>query len=58
MSSSNTQTPSLSDLFQPVQFGPYKLSNRIVMAPLMRSRAQKCDLKDVKYLIEIGYAVL
>jgi N-ethylmaleimide reductase len=41
MSSSNKQT---SDLFEPVQFGPYKLSNRIVMAPLTRSRAQKGDI--------------
>jgi N-ethylmaleimide reductase len=44
MSSSNTQLPGLSDLFQPVQFGPYTLSNRIVMAPLTRSRAQKGDI--------------
>ena len=44
MSSSNTQLPDLSDLFQPVQFGPYTLSNRIVMAPLTRSRAQKGDI--------------
>ncbi len=27
------------DLFQPVQLGPYRLANRIVMAPLTRSRA-------------------
>src|SRR5665647_596945 len=44
MSNSNTQSADLSDLFQPVQFGPYKLSNRIVMAPLTRSRAQKGDI--------------
>lgn len=44
MSSSDTQPPELSDLFQPVQFGPYTLSNRIVMAPLTRSRAQKGDI--------------
>lgn len=30
-----------SDLFQPVQLGPLTLSNRIVMAPLTRSRAGK-----------------
>ena len=41
MSSSNAE---VSDLFVPVQFGPYKLSNRIVMAPLTRSRAQAGDL--------------
>jgi N-ethylmaleimide reductase len=28
-----------SDLFQPMLFGPYRLANRIVMAPLTRSRA-------------------
>jgi N-ethylmaleimide reductase len=28
-----------TDLFDPVHLGPYKLSNRIVMAPLTRSRA-------------------
>ncbi len=28
------------DLFEPVRMGPYRLSNRIVMAPLTRSRAQ------------------
>ena len=44
MSSTNTQNPDSSDLFQPFQFGPYKLSNRIVMAPLTRSRAQQGDI--------------
>ncbi len=28
-----------SDLFQPARLGPYQLANRIVMAPLTRSRA-------------------
>ena len=28
-----------TDLFDPVQLGPYRLANRIVMAPLTRSRA-------------------
>jgi N-ethylmaleimide reductase len=28
-----------TDLFQPVRLGPYQLANRIVMAPLTRSRA-------------------
>ena len=32
-----------SDLFQPVKLGPYTLANRIVMAPLTRSRANKDD---------------
>jgi len=30
-----------SDLFQPVLLGPYRLANRIVMAPLTRSRASE-----------------
>jgi N-ethylmaleimide reductase len=30
-----------SDLFQPVRLGPYELANRIVMAPLTRSRASE-----------------
>jgi N-ethylmaleimide reductase len=30
-----------SDLFQPVRLGPYQLANRIVMAPLTRSRADE-----------------
>lgn len=29
------------DLFQPVRLGPYQLANRIVMAPLTRSRASE-----------------
>jgi N-ethylmaleimide reductase len=33
------KTPARSDLFQPVRLGPYHLANRIVMAPLTRSRA-------------------
>lgn len=33
----NAQTHT--DLFQPAQLGPYQLANRIVMAPLTRSRA-------------------
>ncbi|MES2535243.1 MAG: alkene reductase [Pseudomonadota bacterium] len=40
---SKLTTPS-TDLFEPFQFGPYLLSNRIVMAPLTRSRAQKGDI--------------
>lgn len=43
MSTRSTQATD-SDLFQPVPFGPYTLSNRIVMAPLTRSRAQKDDI--------------
>src|SRR5208337_3241939 len=31
--------PANSDLFKPVRFGRYQLTNRIVMAPLTRSRA-------------------
>jgi N-ethylmaleimide reductase len=34
-----TQMPNLNtDLFDPVRLGPYQLANRIVMAPLTRSR--------------------
>src|SRR5690349_14369427 len=36
-------THAESDLFQPVKLGPYTLANRIVMAPLTRSRANKDD---------------
>ncbi|CAJ2514256.1 Uu.00g023750.m01.CDS01 [Anthostomella pinea] len=32
--------PQQSKLFQPLQVGPYKLSNRVVMAPLTRFRAE------------------
>jgi N-ethylmaleimide reductase len=44
MSNSTTATSAQSDLFEPLQFGPYLLKNRIVMAPLTRSRAQKGDI--------------
>ena len=30
-----------TDLFEPVVLGPYTLANRIVMAPLTRSRADE-----------------
>ena len=39
VSSIEQNPPARSDLFEPVQLGPYLLSNRIVMAPLTRSRA-------------------
>jgi len=39
MSETTEQTQAGSDLFQPVRLGPYRLANRIVMAPLTRSRA-------------------
>ena len=38
-SSNPTAIAVETDLFDPVQLGPYKLANRIVMAPLTRSRA-------------------
>lgn len=44
MSPANTPSNSGTDLFDPVAFGPYTLSNRIVMAPLTRSRAQTGDV--------------
>ncbi len=34
-----TADPADSDLFRPVQLGRYRLTNRVVMAPLTRSRA-------------------
>jgi len=37
-----TEEPQMaSDLFRPVRLGPYQLTNRIVMAPLTRSRASE-----------------
>lgn len=36
-----------SDLFQPVTMGTLRLSNRIVMAPLTRSRAAKGDIAGI-----------
>jgi N-ethylmaleimide reductase len=39
MADRHSNSDSLSDLFEPVQLGPYRLANRIVMAPLTRSRA-------------------
>lgn len=41
MATNTAHTSLESDLFQPVRLGPYELSNRIVMAPLMRSRASQ-----------------
>ena len=35
-----------TDLFDPVQLGPYTLSNRIVMAPLTRSRADDAGVQE------------
>jgi N-ethylmaleimide reductase len=32
-----------TDLFEPVRLGPYTLANRVVMAPLTRSRAKVND---------------
>ncbi len=39
MTNRTENTEEHSDLFQPVFVGPYRLANRIVMAPLTRSRA-------------------
>jgi N-ethylmaleimide reductase len=33
-----------TDLFSPIDLGPYRLANRVVMAPLTRSRAQAADV--------------
>lgn len=35
----SVKSETRSDLFQPVQLGLYQLANRIVMVPLMRTRA-------------------
>ena len=39
MSESTAHVMPVEDLFEPIQLGPYLLANRIVMAPLTRSRA-------------------
>ena len=39
MGNGKEKTQARSDLFQPVRLGPYLLANRIIMAPLTRSRA-------------------
>jgi len=39
MSESTAHVMHVEDLFEPVQLGPHLLANRIVMAPLTRSRA-------------------
>lgn len=44
MSESNISIHNRTDLFEPARLGPYTLTNRIVMAPLTRSRAQKDDI--------------
>lgn len=44
MAASRPHAAQETDLFDPVTLGPYQLSNRIVMAPLTRSRAQKGDI--------------
>jgi N-ethylmaleimide reductase len=44
LSASTPRTAPETDLFDTVRLGPCQLSNRIVMAPLTRSRAQKEDI--------------
>ena len=39
MADRTEKTQARRDLFEPVRLGPYQLANRIVMAPLTRSRA-------------------
>ena len=39
MANPRTKSELKTDLFEPVRLGPYRLANRIVMAPLTRSRA-------------------
>ncbi len=38
MANRTENTEAHSDLFQPVSLGPYRLANRIIMAPLTRQR--------------------
>ena len=40
----NTETASAIDVFSPCALGPLQLRNRVVMAPLTRSRAEKGNL--------------
>ena len=50
-----------SDLFTPVQLGPLQLSNRIIMAPLTRSRAKEHDIPGdlaVEYYVQRASAGL
>lgn len=42
--SDKPSTAAHTDLFQPVRLGPLELANRIVMAPLTRSRAKEDDI--------------
>lgn len=35
-----------TDLFSPIQMGPYTLRKRMVMAPKTDIRASECDLPD------------
>ncbi|MGI4850251.1 MAG: alkene reductase [Janthinobacterium lividum] len=44
MTVSNANSTLQTDLFNPVRLGPLTLTNRIVMAPLTRSRALKGDV--------------
>lgn len=43
-----------TDLFDPVQLGPYRLRNRIVMAPLTRSRADDAGVPGELHAIYYG----
>jgi len=39
MPTNQDSSEACGDLFRPARLGPYSLANRIVMAPLTRSRA-------------------
>jgi N-ethylmaleimide reductase len=39
MTAASARPDAGTDLFEPVQLGPYRLANRVVMAPLTRARA-------------------
>ena len=51
--SASTKAVDATDLFNPVKLGPYELKNRIVMAPLTRSRADDAGVPGVKTTVPL-----
>ena len=59
--STSNDTAAQSDLFGPMQLGPLTLANRIVMAPLTRSRAGAADVPSemaIEYYVQRASAGL
>ena len=50
----NLQQSTATDLFTPIQLGPYQLSNRIVMAPLTRNRAGDANVPQAMNALYYG----